>query len=371
MSILDIFYRKESIMESIEFDSYMPITEGIGDNIKNIFKNIVAAIQKFFINIIEKVKNIFRRNGSSNNTKGASAKEKNDGEDKEKTDEAKRAEEEARKKADEAKRAEEEARKKADEAKRAEEEARKADEKRRDEAIKKAKELKQKAEENKRKAEKLKQEAEELLRKAKRKAEEVRFNKLPKEPLSKPLKANEVQERFEIYNDHVVIFFKYSILSINETLSKFIEMTSNNLNSFYDDVSSFDNKQFKSYMLTKLKVKDLDDYYDSIVFMDYSKKIEKLADFDASIYVDYYNRGDAILKVLKKLSKECTKKLKRAENEYKQYENENNKEEQITNMLENTKFLCWVIKTATVQGVMEFERNYNNACNMLRVCHAI
>ena len=354
MSTIDIFYKKEMIMESIEFDSYLPIREGFGSTVKNIFTNIINAIRKFFESLIDKVKNIFRREGSSNNTKIASVEE----DDKEKAEEAKKAEEESRKKAEEAKKAEEKAKKE-------------YDTERKKNAIKKAKDLKQRAEENKQKAEKLRQEAEELRRKATRKAEEVKFNRLPKEKLSKPLKANEVQERFKLYNDHIRIHFKYYCLSIDKMMSKFIKMTSENFTSFCSEVSLYDSKQFESHITTKLGVEKLDDYFDSISFSDTSKEIKNLTDIDSSICADYYNRGDQILEILRKSSKQCTEKLKKAEKEYEQYMNENNKEEGMKNTLENTKFICWAIKVATLEGVQEFKSYYDRTIQILKICYIV
>ena len=61
MSTIDIFYRRDMIMESLDLD-LLPLTEGIGSNIANAFNRIRKAISNFFKNLIDRIKNLFNRN---------------------------------------------------------------------------------------------------------------------------------------------------------------------------------------------------------------------------------------------------------------------------------------------------------------------
>ena len=61
MSTIDIFYRRDMILESMDLD-LLPLTEGIGSNIANAFNRIRKAISNFFKNLIDRIKNLFNKN---------------------------------------------------------------------------------------------------------------------------------------------------------------------------------------------------------------------------------------------------------------------------------------------------------------------
>ena len=64
MSTIDIFYRRDMIMESLDLD-LLPLTEGIGSNIANAFNRIRKAISNFFKNLIDRIKNLFKKKYST------------------------------------------------------------------------------------------------------------------------------------------------------------------------------------------------------------------------------------------------------------------------------------------------------------------
>ena len=133
MSTNDIFNRKNEIMESMNLDTMVPLTEGIGSSIANFFKKLKKVVSDFFKRILDGFRRIrdriFRGGGSSSNssknTRNQETRKKADNEE----EARKRAEEEFRRKEEEFRRAEEEFRREAEEeARKAEEEARKAEE---------------------------------------------------------------------------------------------------------------------------------------------------------------------------------------------------------------------------------------------------
>ena len=64
MNIQELFYRRDTIMESIDFEyDYGIICEGFGGTIKETFSKIGKAIIDFFNNLIQKVKDFFKRPG--------------------------------------------------------------------------------------------------------------------------------------------------------------------------------------------------------------------------------------------------------------------------------------------------------------------
>ena len=60
MNVNDIFYRRDTIVESLDLD-YLPLTEGIGSSIKDSFIRIKNVIVNFFNNLIKKFKEIFKK----------------------------------------------------------------------------------------------------------------------------------------------------------------------------------------------------------------------------------------------------------------------------------------------------------------------
>ena len=64
MNIQELFYRRDTITESIDFEyDYGIICEGFGGTIKETFSKIGKAIIDFFNNLIQKVKDFFKRPG--------------------------------------------------------------------------------------------------------------------------------------------------------------------------------------------------------------------------------------------------------------------------------------------------------------------
>lgn len=105
MSTNDIFDRKNEIMESMNLDLMIPLTEGIGSNIAGFFKKLKKVVVDFFKRLIQGFRNfrdrLFNRGGGSSSNNNDNKKSKETEEERKKRE---REQEEYRKKSEEAKR---------------------------------------------------------------------------------------------------------------------------------------------------------------------------------------------------------------------------------------------------------------------------